>query len=142
MNQDEIFERLRPLVAEVTGRKPEDVRPESGLVEDLGAESIDLVDLSFLIEERFGTTIEANEIERGARARMPGGAYEKDGVLTPEALAGLREALPEVDPARIREGLRKADIPSLLTVGVFVRLIGRKLEEKEAAAGKEVPCRS
>ena len=40
--------------------------PESVLVADLGAESIDLLDLSFVIEETFNVTIEGNEIEREA----------------------------------------------------------------------------
>jgi acyl carrier protein len=146
MTGEEIFRELRPLVVDVTGRKIEEVRMESVLVEDLGAESIDLVDLSFLIEEKFGVTIEANEFERRVRARFPGGAYEKDGFLTAEAIAGLREELPEVDPGKLREGLRKADLPALLTVSVFVGLIGKKLAAKMAAEASgetgETRCRS
>lgn len=138
MNGEEIFERLRPLIVEVTGRKPEEVRLESILVEDLGAESIDLVDLSFLIEEAFGITLETNGIEKAARARIPGGVFEKDGLLTEPALEEMRRLLPEVEPARLVPGLRKADLPALLPVSVFVRLVLQKLEEK---AG-EAPCRT
>ncbi len=134
MTEEEIFRELRPLIAEVTGTQPDAVRPESVLVEDLGAESIDLVDLSFLIEEKFGIAIEANEFERKVRARIAGGAYEKDGLLTDEALAELKALLPEVDEGKLRRGLRKADLPSLLTVSVFVHLIARKLDEKKREA--------
>jgi acyl carrier protein len=123
----EILEQLRPLLAEVLGVTPERIRPESVLVADLGAESIDLLDLSFRIEEQFKVTIEANEIEREARQRLPGGVYERDGFLTDEALAELRRSLPELDPARLVRGLRKIDLPSLLTVRFFVRLVARKL---------------
>lgn len=129
MTEDEIFQELKPLIMEVTGARADQIRPESVLVEDLGAESIDLVDLSFLIEEKFGVTIEANEFERRARARIPGGVYEKDGLLTAEALAELREAMPEIDPERLKVGLRKVDLPALLTVSVFVHLIQRKRAE-------------
>ena len=139
MTEEEIFGALKPLVVEVTGAKPEDVRPESVLVEDLGAESIDLLDLSFLIESKFGVPIEANEFEKKARAVIPGGVYEKEGLLTDEALAALRDALPEIPGARLSRGLRKADLPSLLTVSVFVHLIRRKLQEK---AGESQPCAS
>jgi acyl carrier protein len=132
MTEEEIFRALAPLVVEVTGRKLEEVRPSSVLVEELGAESIDLVDLSFLIEERFGVAIEPNEFEKRVRGRIPDGAYERDGLLTGEALAALREEIPEIDPGRLRDGLRKADLPSLLTVEVFARLIAGKLASRPA----------
>jgi acyl carrier protein len=53
MTKQEIFEELKPLLVEVLGVAPEKVRLESVLVSDLGAESIDLLDLSFRIEEKF-----------------------------------------------------------------------------------------
>jgi len=127
---EEIFEDLKPLLVEVLGVAPERIRRESVLVADLGAESIDLLDLSFRIEERFQVTIEANEIEREAKHRMPDGVYEQGGFLTEEALVEIRRAAPELDPGRLVKGLRKVDLPALLTVGFFVRLISRKLAAK------------
>jgi acyl carrier protein len=134
MTELEVFRKLVPLVQEITGAREEHVRMESGLVEDLGAESLDLLDLTFLIEEQFGITLGADEFERQARARMPGGAYEQNGLLTEEAIAHLREALPEVPPEKLRPGLAKVALPQVLNVAVFVHLIERKLAEKEKAA--------
>jgi acyl carrier protein len=134
MAESEIFERLKPLLVEVLGVAPERIRPNSGLVADLGAESIDLLDFSFRIEETFNVTIESNEIEREAGQRLPRGVYEKDGRLTDEALAEIRKSLPELDGSKLVTGLRKMDLPSLLTVQFFVRLIARKLSAKEGAA--------
>ena len=128
----EILEQLQPLLVEVLGVRPDAIHRHSELVADLGAESIDLLDLTFRIEEAFSVRIEANELEREAIRQMPGGVYEKDGYLTAEALAEIRRAAPELDQAKLVSGLRKADIPSLLTVGFFVSLIQRKL-----AAGGE-----
>ena len=130
MTENDIFERLKPLLVEVLGVAPERVRPESVLVGDLGAESIDLLDLSFRIEETFKVTIQSNEIEHEASKRLPGGVYEKDGGLTDEALAEIRKALPELGRDKLVSGLRKMDLPSLLTVEFFVKLISRKLTEK------------
>ena len=127
MTEREIFDKLLPLVREVTGARAEQVHMDSNLMADLGAESLDLLDLSFLIEEHFGVTIEADEFERQAKARIPGGVYERDGVLTDEALAELRTALPEVPAERIASGLRKIAVPAVLNVAVFVHLIQRKL---------------
>ena len=127
MTNEEIFEQLKPLLVEVLGVSPEKVRLDSVLVSDLGAESIDLLDLSFRIEEKFQVRIEANEIEREAKKRLPGGAYEKDGYLTEAALDEIRKSLPELDTGKLVKGLRKMDMPALLTVSFFVHLIARKL---------------
>jgi acyl carrier protein len=129
MTETEVFQKLLPLVREITGAKPERVTMASNLMDDLGAESIDLLDLSFLIEEAFGIAIEADEFERQASAQITG-PYERDGCLTPEALEKLREAMPEVEPERIRPGLKKVEVPSVLNVAVFVHLIQRKLAGK------------
>jgi len=134
MSEQEVFERLKPLLEEVLGVAPEKIALESVLVADLGAESIDLLDLSFRIEETFHVAIESNEIEREASKRLPGGVYEKDGRLTEEALAEIRKALPELDRGRLAPGLRKMDLPSLLTVEFFVKLIARKLSQKTEAS--------
>ena len=127
MTENEILEELKPLLVEVLGMPVGKLRPDSVLVSDLGAESIDLLDLSFRIEEKFQVRIEANEIEREARKRMPDGVYEKDGYLTEAALAEIRKSLPELDAGKLVKGLRKVDLPALLTVSFFVRLIARKL---------------
>lgn len=131
----EVFARLVPLIVEVTGAAESEIAMASVLTADLGAESLDLLDLSFLIEEAFGIRIEADEFEARAKARLAGAAYEEDGYLTPAALAELRRALPEVPPARLGEGLRKMDIPSVLSVAVFVHLIQRKLLAAAEGAG-------
>lgn len=125
--ENEILEKLKPLLEEVLGVRPAEIHPHSELVAHLGAESIDLLDLTFRIEEAFKVRIEANELEREAIKQLPGGVFEKDGQLTEEALVELRRAAPELDPAKLVAGLRKADLPVLLTVGFFVSLIQRKL---------------
>ncbi len=134
MSEREIFDELKPLVAEVLGIAPEKVRMESVLMSELGAESIDMLDLSFRIEDKFKVTIEANEIEREAKKRIPGGVFEKDGLLTEEALAEIRAFVPELEPNKLVKGLRKSQLPSLLTVSFFVHLIARKLQGQEKGA--------
>lgn len=130
MNEQQIFEKLIPHVQEITGAKPADITMQSCLMEDLGAESIDLLDFSFLIEENFGITIESDEFESRANERLPGKQYEKNGYLTEEALEELKKALPEVPPEKLAPGLKKIELPSVLNVAVFVHLIQRKLARK------------
>ncbi len=82
MTEQEILKKLIPLIREVTGVREDQIKMESGLMQDLGAESVDLLDFSFLIEETFGITIEADEFEEQASKRIPEGVYEKDGLIT------------------------------------------------------------
>lgn len=130
MTEHDVFQRLLPLIREVTGARSEQITMDSGLMEDLGAESLDLLDLSFLIEETFGITIEADEFERQARERIPDGVYERDGDLTDEALDQLRKALPEVPPEKLKPGLKRIEVPGVLNVAVFVHMIQRKRDER------------
>lgn len=134
----EIFRKLIPLIRETTGVREEQITMDAVLMEDLGAESLDLLDLSFLIEETFGVTIEADEFEQQATLRIPGGVYERDGILTEGALAELRRALPEVPPEKLQPGLKKVEVPAVLNVAVFVHVIQRKLAEKsQGVAGAQ-----
>ena len=94
MTEKDVFDKLVPLIREVTGVRADEVTMNSYLMRDLGAESIDLLDLSFLIEETFGITLEADEFESRTQQSLSDADYEKDGYLTAEALTELRNALP------------------------------------------------
>lgn len=59
-----IEERVVKMVAEQLGVKEEDVKPESSLVEDLGADSLDTVELIMALEEEFDTEIPDEEAEK------------------------------------------------------------------------------
>ena len=130
MTEQEIFNKLIPLVREITGARENQIKMDSGLMMDLGAESIDLLDFSFLIEENFGISIEADEFELQAKERIPSGVYDNDGFLSDEALEELKKALPEVPAKYLKPGLKKVELPGVLNVAVFVHLIQRKLAEK------------
>ena len=59
-----MFEKLCALIAEQFGVEPESVTADTAFVDDLGADSVDLVDLSMALEEEFGLEeMEAEEIE-------------------------------------------------------------------------------
>lgn len=127
MSEQEIFEALRPLIRKVTAVHEEQIRMDSNLMEDLGAASLDLLDLSFLIEETFGITLASDELQRQVTERLSGAAYEENGFVTETALAELRRLLPEVPPAKLQPPLARVALPSVLNVAVFVHLIERKL---------------
>ncbi|MFS1525608.1 acyl carrier protein [Microbulbifer sp. 2304DJ12-6] len=59
-----IEERVKKIVAEQLGVKEEDVKPEASFVEDLGADSLDTVELVMALEEEFETEIPDEEAEK------------------------------------------------------------------------------
>ncbi len=63
MTSDEVFERVKIIVADKLGVEEDEISLNSELVEDLGADSLDLVDLVMAFEDEFGTKVEDEEIE-------------------------------------------------------------------------------
>ncbi|MCG8336484.1 MAG: acyl carrier protein [Proteobacteria bacterium] len=59
---EEIYEKMKEIIIDVFGVDDDEVLPEASLVDDLGAESIDFLDLSFRIEKEFGVRFPENEI--------------------------------------------------------------------------------
>ena len=57
-----IFERIKPLVVEQLGVEEENVKPAASFVEELGADSLDLVELIMSLEEEFSTPAKKIEI--------------------------------------------------------------------------------
>lgn len=119
--------RVRKVIAESLCVDLADVTLQSNLIKDLGAESIDFLDIMFRLEKEFDIKIPQREIERQARGDMTPEEFEVDGVLKPKGLARLKELIPEIDPGAWREGLALRELPSLFTVAVFCGIVKRKL---------------
>jgi acyl carrier protein len=121
-----IEERVCALVADVLGRRTSEVALTSRLMDDLGAESLDYLDIVFQLEDRFGVKITRGELERAARGEMSEEAFAPGGVVSEAGLARLRELLPEA-AAQVRPGLRATAILGLFTVETFAKIVERKL---------------
>jgi acyl carrier protein len=122
---------VRQAVAEALARPIEDVRPEAILMADLGAESLDFLDIVFRLERAFGIQITRGEMERAARGDMADDAFAPGGVISEAGLARLRTLMPEA-AGRIQPGLRPAQILSLFTVRTFVNLVEGKRQGRTA----------
>ena len=127
MNDEKIVAQLKKCIAETIGIKEEEIQPDSSLIADLGADSLDLLDLVFRIEQTFKIKITRGDIERKARETLPEEEFEKDGYLTEKGKESLKQALPEIDASKFEGNLRRNDIPKLFTVNTFLRLIKEKL---------------
>lgn len=126
--------RVIKVIAESLCVEPEDVSMESNLINDLGAESIDFLDIMFRLEKEFDIKIPQREIERQARGDMPPEEFELDGILQPKGVERLRQLIPEIDPTSWREGMALRELPALFTVAVFAGIVSRKLANPDVPA--------
>lgn len=135
--------RVRNVIAESLCVEVDDVTMSSNLIKDLGAESIDFLDIMFRLEKEFDIKIPQREIERQARGDMTPEEFEVDGTLQPKGITRLKELIPEIDPSAWRDGMALRELPSLFTVAVFCGIVNRKLDgvlfARSAAEGESAP---
>jgi acyl carrier protein len=114
--------RVIAVVAEALDRAPAEIHLDSSLVDDLGAESIDFMDIVFRLEDELGVQIDNDDLWRGVFGAGP---------LTPEALeagvAALRRTVPGFRWDRFPDGVKAQDLPRLATVGTIVSYLERNL---------------
>ncbi|MFC2140887.1 acyl carrier protein [Acidobacteriota bacterium] len=130
MNEEQIISKVKVSIAETVGIKQEEVTLDASVIDDLGADSLDLLDLVFQLEQEFDIRITRGEMESRAKETMPEEDFEVDGFLSEKAKDALKKSLPEVDASRFEGNIRKSEIPRLFTVRTFIKIVKEKLEAK------------
>lgn len=125
--REEIASRVARIVAEALDQPVEKVTPDASLVDDLGAESIDFLDIVFRLESAFGLKIPEDEVWQGAFEGVG-----EDAELLASRLAELKARRPGFRWDRFPARPTKADLPRLITVTTVVEDLERRL-----AAGAE-----
>ena len=113
----------------------EEVTAQANLMNDLGAESIDFLDIIFRLEKEFEVKIPRGEIEQRAKGNLTDDEFAVDGMLTDIGLQRLQEVMPEIPADQFKSGLFVRDIASLFTAQTFVRMVQEQLD----AAASELP---
>jgi acyl carrier protein len=121
-SNSEIEEAVRVIVAESLGKKLDDVQIDSVLMDELGAESLDFLDIVFRLERDFSIEITRGEMERASRGDMSPEEFAPSGVISEAGLARLRELMPEA-AERIKPGLRPSTILTLFSVRTFANMV-------------------
>jgi acyl carrier protein len=121
-------DKVREIIAESLCVELEEVELTSNLIKDLGAESIDFLDIMFRLEKEFDIKIPQREIERQARGGLTDEDFEIDGVLQPKGMERLKTLIPEIPDSAWKEGMAMRELPALFTVEVFCGIVKRKLD--------------
>jgi len=130
----QIWSKVREAFAEALGLDDDEVTLESTVIGELGAESLDFLDIAFRLERAFDIKIPRGGIEDAAREGVDDEDYEVDGVLTPTALTRLAEAMPEVPAEEFKAGLRTTEVPELFRVATFYNLVVHLMAQRLQAA--------
>jgi len=134
---EEIFTRLQDALQESLGVSRDRITPDARIIDDLGSDSLDMLDLLFALEEKFGIKIKRGQIEAAARQGMTDEEFAQEGLVTERGAERLRTVLVgAANPEEIKAGMPLSRIPYLFTVATFHHLVETKLREKAAAAPK------
>ena len=129
-----IWAKVQSAFADALGLDVDEITYDSRVIGDLGAESLDFLDVAFRLERAFDIKIPRGGIEKTAQSDMGDEPYEVAGVLTPAALTKLADAMPEIPRAEFKEGLRTSEVATLFRVATFYNLVVHLLREKGALA--------
>ena len=128
-SRDEIFEKVKETLVDALGLDDDEVTPSARLKADLGAESIDFLDIVFRLEKNFSTKIPRNELFPESLFTADAG-FAENGRVTEKGLAELRTRLPHADKETIEklaQDPRVENVEDLFTVSMVVNFLATKL---------------
>ena len=124
--KDEIFEKIQVALIDALGVDDDEVTPEATLVGDLGAESIDFLDIVFRLEKSFDIKIPRGELF--PEDILTSSEYVQDGKVTDDGLAELRKRMPFADLDDFAKNPVVQDFGNMLTVADMGRFVEGKVE--------------
>ncbi len=127
MSREEIFSGVRETLIEALGVDEDEVVDTATLTGDLGAESIDFLDVVFRLEKAFNIKVPRGELFPENILNNPEFVSNKE--LTAAGLAELRKRMPHADLTDFEDDPNVDDLADLFTVGAIVRYVERKVTE-------------
>ena len=130
-SQEEIYDKVSATLVEALNVDEEEIKPTSTLQGDLGAESIDFLDIVFRLEREFAIKIARGEL-------FPESIFQGDpefvqeGRVTERGLEELRARMPFADLSNFEKNPEVSAISDLFTVDMITRYIQGKLGQPSA----------
>jgi len=124
--RDDIYQKLKDVLIDALGVEENEVTPNARLMADLGAESIDFLDIVFRLEKTFSIKISREELFP-AEGLLNNGELVTNGKLTDKGLEMLRKQLPHVDMTEFAKNPTLSKLGDLFTVEAIVKFLEHKL---------------
>ena len=129
--ENEIFEKLKETLVGALGVDSSEIQLESSLVRDLGAESIDFIDILFRLEKNFNIKIPSGELFPAHVLNQE--RFVRAGVVTPEGLEELRKKIPYLDVDAFEKDPAVAKLADFFTVRMVVNYLKDKVAKQANA---------
>jgi acyl carrier protein len=127
MDREQVLEQVKTVMVDALGVDDDEVTQEATLMGDLGAESIDFLDIVFRLEKAFGIKIAREELFP-AEALMNNPEFISNGKLTEKGIAELKARMPHTDVSEFAKNPELSKLPDLFTVGMIVNYVESKLK--------------
>lgn len=127
VSKEEVFEKVRTALVDALGVDDDEVTPESTIIGDLGAESIDFLDIVFRLEKAFSIEIPRSELTPEDVLTNPN--YVKEGKVTPEGIAEIKRRMPFADLTAFEANPLVQNFGNLLTVNDLCRFVESKVNK-------------
>src|ERR1700741_3357760 len=122
MTKEEIYGKVAATLVEALNVDEDQGTPTATLQGDLGAESIDFLDIVFRLEREFDIRIPRGELFPESVFQSDPD-YVLDGRVTEQGMAELRSRMPYADLSDLDQDRSLASVPDLFTVGLVARFI-------------------
>jgi len=126
MSRDEIYNKVKETLVDALGVDEEEITAEATLMGDLGAESIDFLDIVFRLEKSFNIKIPREELFP-AENLLNNAEYVNNGKLTAAGLARLKSQMPHVDFTEFEEDPDINKLTDLFRVNSIVKYVDNKV---------------
>ena len=130
--QDDVEQRVLAGIARAMDRPVSDVKGTSSLELDLGAQSLDYLDIAFALEREFRIQFPRADFMQRASDHFGEENLVKNGVITDLGLRLLARGMPELDPSALKPGLKVTEVRKMFVVATFIRVVKQLLEAKAA----------
>jgi acyl carrier protein len=125
MTKDEVFTKVKEVLTTALAVDDDEVTPEAKLSEDLGAESIDYLDITFQLEKAFGIKIPKGELIPENMFTNP--EFVQNGKMTPKGVAELKSRMPFADLSAFEADPDINKFRDIFTVDTLVRYVMTKV---------------
>jgi acyl carrier protein len=124
--REEIYKKVQGFLVDALGVDEEEVTPTAVIKDDLGAESIDFLDIVFRLEKAFGIKIPRGEMMPENLANDPN--VVQDGKITPTGIEELKKRMPHSDFSEFEKDPQVDNMSKLFTVDAIVNYVEGKLK--------------
>jgi acyl carrier protein len=115
---------VKEAVTEALALDDDEVTADSTLMDDLGAESIDLLDILFRVEKSTGVKIEASDLGDYIQGGIPDDEFsDENEVITAKGAEQLHKVMPQVNPSELEGSLQAEEVITLFTVQNLIDMV-------------------